>query len=80
MSKKADIKMGDSPSVLFMLHGDPTDPEESWGGQFRSTNHGPQFRTDRADEVCENRPGALTVSKWREAYLRDWQERMDRTL
>jgi hypothetical protein len=81
MAKKADIKMGDTPSVLYMLHGDPTDPVgESWGGQFRSTNHGPQYWTDRTDEVCENRPGALTVSKWREDYLRDWQQRMDRTL
>lgn len=79
--KKADIKMGDTPSVLYLLHGDPTDPAgESWGGQYRQTGHGPSYWTDRTDEVCDTREGALTVAKWREAYLRDWQDRMDRAL
>jgi cellulose-binding protein len=80
-AKKTDIKMGDTPSVLYMLHGDPGDPEgESWGGQFRATSHGSNYWTDRTDQVCDNREGALTVSKWREAFLRDWEARMDRTL
>ena len=79
--KKADIKMGDTPSVLYLLNGDPSDPEgESWGGQYRRTAHGPSYWTDRTDELCEDREGALTVAKWREQYLRDWQDRMERAL
>ena len=35
MGKKADIKMGDTPSVLYLLHGDPDKPESAhWGGAF----------------------------------------------
>jgi hypothetical protein len=31
----ATIKMGDSPSVGWLLHGDPTDPSKpGWGGRF----------------------------------------------
>ena len=32
---KGTIKMGDSPSVAWLLHGTPSDPTQpSWGGQF----------------------------------------------
>jgi Cellulose-binding Sde182, nucleoside hydrolase-like domain len=79
--KKADIKMGDTPSVLYLLHGDPDRPEtDHWGGRFRKTDHGPRYWTDDADPKWrEGRyPGAKTVNRWREAYLRDWQRRLDR--
>jgi hypothetical protein len=34
-AKKADIKMGDTPSVLYLLRGDAENPAgESWGGAF----------------------------------------------
>jgi hypothetical protein len=78
--QKQDIKMGDTPSVLYILHGNPDDSEgESWGGSFLKTNHGPNYWTDiQNPELIENnRPGAKTVNKWREAYLRDWQKRME---
>ena len=78
--QKKDIKMGDTPSVLYLLHGDPNQPEgESWGGSFLKTAHGPNYWTDKPDKdlVINNRPGAKTVNKWREAYLRDWQKRME---
>jgi hypothetical protein len=26
----------------------------------------------------KDKPGAVTVNKWREAYLEDWKQRMDR--
>ena len=30
-----EIKMGDTPSLMYVLNGDPNDPEgESWGGSF----------------------------------------------
>lgn len=83
VQKKADIKMGDTPSVLYLLRGDPAFPESPhWGGQFVKTAHGPHYWTD--DPSPENadagRPGGKTVSRWREPYLRDWQQRLDRML
>lgn len=81
--KKADIKMGDTPSVLYLLRGDPNDPTaEHWGGAFAATGHAVQYwHDDPAKALAEGRRnGARTVSKWRVDYLRDWQRRMDRTL
>lgn len=78
--KKKDIKMGDTPSVLYILSGDPADPtDKSWGGTFIKTNHGPQYWTDDPHpELVENdRPGARTVNQHRKAYLDDWAKRMD---
>ncbi len=32
---KGDVKMGDTPSLLYMMDGDPNNPsKESWGGSF----------------------------------------------
>ena len=37
---KGDVKMGDTPSLLYMMDGDPNNPmRESWGGSFESINH-----------------------------------------
>ena len=83
VEKLAAIKMGDTPSVLYLFTGDPNDPAgEHWGGSFVATDHGPHYWTDSKDPaLAEGRyPGARTVNKWREAYLRDWQARMDRAL
>ncbi len=78
--KKPDIKMGDTPSVLYLLHGDADVPTtESWGGMFGATGHGPTFWTDLTDPQYRegSYDGAKTVNMWREDYLRDWQTRMD---
>ncbi|MFW5974847.1 MAG: DUF1593 domain-containing protein, partial [Bacteroidota bacterium] len=64
--KKPDIKMGDTPSVLYLISGEPANPEtESWGGRFRSTDHGEQYWTDiRSPEYTVNgKEGAKTVSR-----------------
>jgi len=79
--KKRDIKMGDTPSVLYLLRGDPNDPAgPHWGGAFVPTGHGPHYWHDDPDPKRKDagKPGAKTVNRWREAYLRDWQARMDR--
>ena len=79
-AKKADIKMGDTPSVLYLLRGSPDDPAaKHWGGAFVRTDHGPHYWTDDpAPELMEDsHAGAKTVNCWREAYLRDWQRRME---
>lgn len=76
--QKKDIKMGDTPSVLYMLNGNPDNPEsESWGGRFLKTDHGPNYWTDLPQPEYEenDRPGAKTVNKWRREYLNDWKKR-----
>ncbi len=81
VQKKRDIKMGDTPSVLYLLRGDPDDPTaEHWGGAFKATGHGPNYWHDDPDPdlIERGKHGARTVNRWREAYLRDWQARMDR--
>jgi hypothetical protein len=77
--QKRDIKMGDTPSVLYLMRGNPNHPAgESWGGSFVQTGHGPDYWTDNPDPALTeaDRAGAKTVNRWRESYLRDWQARM----
>lgn len=83
MAKKPDIKMGDSPSVLYLLHGDPADPEgPHWGGSYVRSDPArrPTYWHDDPAEALSfaGKAGAVTVSRWREPYLRDWQGRIDR--
>ena len=83
MRKKADIKMGDTPSVLYMLHGDPGKPESAhWGGAFVRPDPStrPTYWHDSPDKSLSfnGRNGARTVNKWRREYLQDWKARMDR--
>ena len=81
VEKKPDIKMGDTPSVLYLLRGKAEDPEaDHWGGAFRRAAKDVNYWIDRTEpDLAEgNHPGARSVSRWREEYLRDWQRRMDR--
>ncbi|MBX7135166.1 MAG: DUF1593 domain-containing protein [Fimbriimonadaceae bacterium] len=85
MRKKADIKMGDSPSVLYLLHGDPDKPETPhWGGAFiqPEPDKRPTYWHDNPapDLISNDKPGARTVNQWRTDYLRDWQARMKRVI
>lgn len=78
-AKKADIKMGDTPSVLYLLRGEAENPSgESWGGAFARPDSARPYWTDNPDPALRegNFPGAKTVNRWREDYLRDWQQRM----
>ena len=78
--KKRDIKMGDTPSLLYLSRGDPDDPEsQHWGGPYVKTDHGDNYWTDNPDRaLSENdRAGAKTVNRWRQDYLEDWRRRMD---
>jgi hypothetical protein len=48
VSKKGDIKMGDTPSVGWLLKGTPGDPSKpSWGGRFVRTWQRPYIRFER---------------------------------
>ncbi len=77
---KQDIKMGDTPSVLYLLRGTPMDPTKpSWGGRFvRTREDRPTYWHDDPDPQHRfaERNGAMHVNRWREEYLRDWQRRM----
>ncbi|MEO1619045.1 MAG: DUF1593 domain-containing protein [Planctomycetota bacterium] len=78
--KKHDIKMGDTPSLFYLLRGPANDPtRDHWGGSFQPTDHGPHYWTDdqRQSLRQNNRAGAKTVNRWRTNYLLDWQKRMD---
>lgn len=53
---KGIIKMGDTPSLLYLMHGDPDNPTgESWGGSFvpirRSSRRVFRRQTDDQDTV-----------------------------
>ncbi|WP_455666508.1 nucleoside hydrolase-like domain-containing protein [Phocaeicola sp.] len=38
-----NVKMGDTPSLLYMMHGNPDDPSgESWGGSFEKMAYSPR--------------------------------------
>ncbi len=89
VKQKADIKMGDTPSVLYMISplvanvgnwDNPASP--SWGGSFVKVEERVNYwRDDPKSELSINgKQGAKTVNQWREDYLRDWQKRMDRCL
>jgi len=78
--QKRDIKMGDTPSLLYLLRGDPDNPTaQHWGGAFVKTDHGKHYWTDNPDSplVEAKRAGAKTVNRWRVDFLADWQVRMD---
>ncbi len=80
VEKLSAIKMGDTPSVLYLLAGNPDDPQsDHWGGRYVSTGHGPNYWTDIQDPSLKEGKyaGAKSVSIWRTAYLRDWQRRME---
>lgn len=48
VSKKDDIKMGDTPSVAWLLKGTPNDPSKpGWGGQFVRAWDRPYSRFER---------------------------------
>lgn len=53
---KGEIKMGDTPSVAYLLHGNPDNPESAgWGGSFIPLKHSSRRifsrETTLADEV-----------------------------
>ena len=82
--KMNTLKMGDTPSVLYLLSplvggvGNWDDPTgDSWGGRFQNPGHGPRYWTDITGDYTIDR---VHVNIWREQFLRDWQARMDRCL
>lgn len=49
-----EVKMGDTPSLLYMMDGDPNDPaRESWGGSFAKTNRSPRAVFNRSTRITD---------------------------
>jgi hypothetical protein len=47
-----EVKMGDTPSLLYMMDGDPNKPtRESWGGSFEKFDRSPRVVFDRITDV-----------------------------
>ncbi|WP_207421398.1 nucleoside hydrolase-like domain-containing protein [Desertivirga brevis] len=47
-----EVKMGDTPSLLYMMDGDPGNPtRESWGGSFEKTNRSARVLFNRATTI-----------------------------
>ncbi len=62
---KGNIKMGDTPSLLYMMQGDPNDPTaESWGGQFEQQYHSPRTIFHRPTTVADT-VACYSVIEWR---------------
>lgn len=79
--KMKRIKMGDTPSLLYLLRGEPDDPQSPhWGGSFARHEERETFWTDRRDRALEEPKkyyGAKTVNRWRSEILDDWRRRME---
>lgn len=49
-----EVKMGDTPSLLYMMDGDPGNPfRESWGGSFEKTDHLPRAVFNRPTGIAD---------------------------
>ncbi len=49
-----EVKMGDTPSLLYMMDGDPNNPmRENWGGSFEKFNHSPRVVFNRTTNVTD---------------------------
>jgi hypothetical protein len=49
-----NVKMGDSPSLFYMMDGDPNNPmRESWGGSFEKTNYSPHRLYNRVTNLSD---------------------------
>lgn len=62
-----NVKMGDTPSLLYMMDGNPNDPlKESWGGSFRKIDHSSRTLFDRETSISDT----VTVCSVLEFHLR----------
>jgi len=49
-----NVKMGDTPSLLYLMDGDPNNPfKESWGGSFQKLEYSPRIIFNRATTLAD---------------------------
>lgn len=57
-----EVKMGDTPSLLYMMDGNPEVPQrESWGGSFEKTNRSARVVFDRVTTERDSVPFCTIV-------------------
>jgi len=62
-----NVKMGDTPSLLYMMDGDPHNPlKERWGGRFEKFNHSPRIIFNRNTTLADT----VTVCSILEFHIR----------
>ena len=50
-----EVKMGDTPSLLYVMDGDPNNPKrESWGGSFEQLYFSPRVIYDRITDITDS--------------------------
>jgi hypothetical protein len=60
-----EIKMGDTPSLAYLMNGDPSDPfGESWGGSFTSIDRSSRTIFE-GNSTIEDTVAAYAVLEWR---------------
>lgn len=60
-----DIKMGDTPSLAYLMNGDPDNPfGESWGGSFTRINRSPRVIFERNTTTADT-VAAYAILEWR---------------
>lgn len=58
------VKMGDTPSVAYLMEGDPEAPDgKSWGGSFRRVTHSPLRSFERQTTLADTVP-VFGVVEW----------------
>ena len=51
------IKMGDTPSLLYVMNGNPNNPvTDSWGGSFEKFTHSPRYIYHRSTNLSDTIP------------------------
>ena len=59
------LKMGDTPSLAYVMNGDPDDPlSESWGGNFTPINRSSRALFDRNTTTADT-VAAYAILEWR---------------
>ncbi|GAB3557714.1 nucleoside hydrolase-like domain-containing protein [Spirosoma fluminis] len=54
---KGIIKMGDTPSLLYLMDGDPNNPSrDNWGGSFERFNYSPRIVYNRNTTLADTVP------------------------
>lgn len=62
---KGNIKMGDTPSLAYVMNGDPDNPEgESWGGSFKPIQYSSRSVFDR-NTTIEDTVSTYSVIEWK---------------
>ncbi len=62
---EGNIKMGDTPSLVYLMNGNPDDPtSESWGGEFTTIGYSPKVIFE-GNSTLSDTVAAYAVMEWK---------------